>query len=248
MPGTRCNPQGGQLTPPLKSPNLVVSGRQCNWAKFVPLLMLLLVFTGCQGFSAKPNQGTGPAQSQLAVSPASLNFGNVVDGTSASLSANLNATGNTVTVFSASSTSSEFVVSGISFPAAIGAGQTLPFTVTFTPQASGTASATLSVVSNASNSPAQQSLTGDGTAPASHSVDLLWNASTSPDVVGYNIYRGGISGGPYSAINTVLDASVTYTDSFVNAGQSYYYVVTAVDGSGLESGYSNEAKAVIPSP
>jgi fibronectin type 3 domain-containing protein len=67
-------------------------------------------------------------------------------------------------------------------------------------------------------------------------------------VVGYNVFRGSASGGPYSKINSALEASTAYTDNAVAAGQTYYYVTTAVDGSGSESGYSNQALAVIPTP
>ena len=67
-------------------------------------------------------------------------------------------------------------------------------------------------------------------------------------MVGYNVYRGGVSGSPYSKINSALEASAAYTDNSVAAGKTYYYVTTAVDGSGNESGYSNQAQAVIPTP
>jgi fibronectin type 3 domain-containing protein len=77
-------------------------------------------------------------------------------------------------------------------------------------------------------------------------VALSWKESSI--VVGYNIYRGKTSGGPYSKINSVLDASTAYTDLTVAAGQTYYYVTTAVDGSGEESGYSNQVAAVVPFP
>ena len=67
-------------------------------------------------------------------------------------------------------------------------------------------------------------------------------------VSGYNVYRGTLSGGPYSKINTVLDASTNFTDKAVQAGSTYYYVTSAVSGGGVESKYSNQVKAVIPSP
>src|SRR5262249_58131319 len=121
-----------------------------------------------------------------------------------------------------------------------------PFTVKFTPQASGAASANLTFASNASNGPTVQSLAGNGTAPVQHSVALTWTASTSSNVVGYNIYRGNVSGGPYNKINAALNPSTNYTDSTVVSGQTYYYVVTAVDTSANESSYSNEVQAVIP--
>jgi Abnormal spindle-like microcephaly-assoc'd, ASPM-SPD-2-Hydin len=190
--------------------------------------------------------GTGTSAGQLAVSPTSLSFGNVVVGSSASLNGSLNASGASVTVTSASLTNGEFVLSGISLPATIPAGQSATFTVTFTPGASGGASASLSFSSNAANSPAVQSMTGTGTAPAPHTVDLTWNASAN--AVGYNVYRSTVSGGPYSMINTSLDATTAYTDTTVSSGQTYYYVTTAVNGSSNESGYSNQSQAVIPNP
>jgi fibronectin type 3 domain-containing protein len=39
-----------------------------------------------------------------------------------------------------------------------------------------------------------------------------------------------------------------YTDSSVQAGSTYYYVITAVDSSGNESAFSNQAQAVVPTP
>ena len=190
--------------------------------------------------------GTETAAGQLAVSPTSLSFGNVVVGSSSSLNGTLNASGASVTVTSASLNNGEFVLSGISLPATLAAGQSTPFTVTFTPQASGATSASLSFVSNVSNSPTAQSMTGTGAPPPQHAVDLTWNASTN--AVGYNVYRGSVSGGLYSKINSALEGSTAYTDNTVTAGQIYYYVARAVDGSGNESGYSNQAQAVIPTP
>jgi len=188
--------------------------------------------------------GTGTTPGQLAVSPTSLSFGNVVVGSSSSLGGSLNATGAPVTVTSASVNSGEFVLSGLLLPATIPAGQSAAFTVTFTPGASGAASASLSFSSNASNSPAE-SVTGTGTAATQHTVDLTWTAST--DVAGYNIYRGTVSGGPYTMINSSLDSTTNYSDSTVVSG-TYYYVATAVNSESQESAYSNQVTAIIPNP
>jgi len=81
-----------------------------------------------------------------------------------------------------------------------------------------------------------------------HTVTLNWTASTSTNVAGYNVYRGTIMGGPYTKVNPALVASLGYTDGTVVAGQTYYYVATAVDSSNNESSYSTETKAVIPTP
>ncbi len=85
------------------------------------------------------------------------------------------------------------------------------------------------------------------TGPAPHTVVLKWTASTSSNVIGYHIYRGTASGGPYTKLNVSPIAGTSYTDSAVQGGQTYYYVATAVDDRNTESVFSNEAQAVIPS-
>ena len=190
--------------------------------------------------------GTGTAAGTLAVSPTSLSFGSVTVGSSSSLSGSLTASGASVTINSASLNNSEFALSGISLPTTLPAAQSATFIVTFTPQASGATSASLSFSSSAANSPTVQTMTGTGKAATQHTVDLTWNASSG--AVGYNIYRGSISGGPYTMINSSLDSTTAYTDSTVVSGQTYYYVATAVDASSNESGYSNQATAVVPNP
>jgi hypothetical protein len=80
-----------------------------------------------------------------------------------------------------------------------------------------------------------------------HAVDLTWVASSSTGVTGYNVYRSSTTGGPYSLLNTALVTGTTFTDSAVQSGQTYYYVVKAKSAT-EESGPSNEAVAVIPNP
>jgi fibronectin type 3 domain-containing protein len=83
-------------------------------------------------------------------------------------------------------------------------------------------------------------------AATTHTVSLGWTASTST-VSGYNVYRGTTANGPYATkLNPSLVDSVQFTDTTVTSGQTYYYVVTAVDSNNVESTYSNQATAVIP--
>jgi fibronectin type 3 domain-containing protein len=91
------------------------------------------------------------------------------------------------------------------------------------------------------------SLSGTGMAAVAHSVSLTWVASTST-VVGYNVYVGSISGGPYTLLNSTPVAALAYTDSSVVAGQTYFFVVTAVNSNGVESVVSNQVSVVIPTP
>lgn len=106
------------------------------------------------------------------------------------------------------------------------------------------------VVRAASQADPTTSASADVTALAQvgqHAVDLSWNASTSANIVGYNVYRGQIVGGPYSKINTGgLVGSTLYSDTSVASGMTYYYVATVVDSSGQESTHSNQAQAAIP--
>jgi hypothetical protein len=192
-----------------------------------------------------PLSGVSTSSGPLSISPSTLPFGSVTVGNTKQLTATLSASGTAVKVTSATLNSSEFSLSGVSFPFTINAGKTASFTVTFAPQATGSVSAALTFISNASNSPTSQTLTGQGQSKASHSVDLSWNADTG-SVAGYNIYRGGKTGGPYTKINTSLDSSTTYVDSNVTSGQTYFYVTTAVGTDGTESGYSNQVQAVVP--
>jgi hypothetical protein len=90
------------------------------------------------------------------------------------------------------------------------------------------------------------------TASTPHLVDLTWNAGSIPSgvtgrvVVGYNVYRGSVSGGPYTQINASPVAGLTYTDTAVSAGQSWFYVCSTVDSAGSVSAHSNQASAQVP--
>jgi len=78
-----------------------------------------------------------------------------------------------------------------------------------------------------------------------HSADLTWKAGAK-NITGYNIYRSTTSGGPYSQLNSSLLSTNSYTDSDVADDTTYYYVATEVNNQGDESGYSDQAVAVIP--
>jgi hypothetical protein len=188
-----------------------------------------------------PWTGAGTAAGQLTITPANMSFGNVIDGTSASQPGTLTAGGTSITISSASNSNPEFSLGGLVFPLTLAAGQSVPFTVIFSPQNTGPVSESLSFSSNAT-ALATATLAGTGMPP--YSVGLSWDASTST-VVGYNVYRGGQTGGPYAKVFS-LDPNTSYTDNSVAAGNSYYYVTTAVDSEGEESAYSNQVQAVIP--
>ena len=65
-------------------------------------------------------------------------------------------------------------------------------------------------------------------------------------MIGYNTYSSQMSGGPYTKLTGTPVAATSYTDSSVQAGQTYFFVVTSVDSSNLESAFSAEVSALIP--
>jgi hypothetical protein len=186
------------------------------------------------------------SDAELTVTPTTLNFGNVNVGSSATLQATLAASNGSVTISSDQSTSSEFAILGLNLPTTIPAGQSLPVTFQFTPNAPGLTTGQAGFFSNAESSPTTEQLAGTGVPQGSHYVYLSWDPGDG-NAVGYNVYRGTTRGGPYQQINTGLDASTNYTDYTVVSGDTYYYVATEVNAQGLESGDSNVAQAVVPS-
>jgi fibronectin type 3 domain-containing protein len=208
------------------------------------------VATSTVTLSATNSAGTGNSTLTLTVTstgllsltPSSINFGNVALGSDAIQSVVLNNTSaSSITISQANVAGNEFSISGLSLPLTLATNQNSTFSVAFTPSSAGTVSGSVSLVSNATNSPTTEALSGTGI----HVVDLSWQPSTS-SVAGYNVYRGTVSGGPYAKVNSSLISGTAYADSTVQAGQTYYYVATAVDSNNDESTYSTQASAVVP--
>jgi archaellum component FlaF (FlaF/FlaG flagellin family) len=195
-----------------------------------------------------PLSGTGVASTKvLGLSTTNLSFGNVNDGSSSSLSVALTNNGNaSVTISNVSVSGAGFTASGVTSGEMLTPNQSVTVTVQFAPAAAGAVNGAVTISSDATNSPATIGLSGTGISTTPHTVSLAWTASTS-SVSGYNVYRGTTPSGPYpTKLNPSLVGSVQFTDNTVAAGQTYYYVVTAVDSSDVESTFSNQATAIIP--
>ena len=118
------------------------------------------------GASASPTSisltGTG-VQPQLAASPASASFGNVVIATSNSQTFTLSNPGSaSVTISQANVTGTGFSMSGLTTPLTIAPGKASTFNAVFTPTAASSTTGSISLVSNAPNSPPAISLSGTG--------------------------------------------------------------------------------------
>ena len=207
--------------------------------KLLSPLLLLSLLTGCGGGSIFPQPASN---AQLAVSPAALSFGSIGVGNSKTLTGTLKAARGTVNISTAEWSGPGYALSGISFPLSIAEGHSTPFTVTFTPSASGAANGKLTFITDATISPSSQTLSGSG---AVHLITLTWQPSASA-VVGYNVYRGTQSGGPYSRVNSLPISSQTYDDDGVQSGLTYFYVLRAVSFDSTESQASNQAAATVP--
>jgi len=64
-------------------------------------------------------------------------------------------------------------------------------------------------------------------------IDLSWDASFEPDVIGYNVYRS--NGAGFSKLNSEPIAVPAFHDTHVELGQRYTYHVTAIDKRQNES-------------
>ena len=140
----------------------------------------------------------------ILLSTGSLSFPSVNIGSSSSLPVTFTNNGNSnVTISNVSLSGAGYTVSGVQTGLILTPGQVASMSVTFTPATAGSLPGSVTVTSNASNSPAMVVLSGTGVQAVSHSVTLTWTASTST-VNGYNVYRSTVSGGPYREIATKL--------------------------------------------
>ena len=159
-----------------------------------------------------------PPRTTLSVSPGSLSFGSVNDGSTASQGFTVTNTGNSnVAISGMSATGAGYsIVSGGS-AVTLSPNQSTSVNVQFAPTVAGSANGSVTVASNATGSNGV-TLSGTGVAPqVNHTVALNWGASTS-SVAGYNVYRSSVSGSSYAKVNSSLVGGVSFTDSNVQSG------------------------------
>jgi trimeric autotransporter adhesin len=195
-------------------------------------------------FATANLSGTGAG---LSITPMNLNFGGVLDGAvSAPQTLTLSAVGSSVTINSGSivqsgAGGSAFTIAGLpSLPFTIPAGQSVQASVTFAPAAGspGTAAGSIAFAGNINS--VTPTLSGTGTP----NVLLNWSADATPGVT-YDVYRCAISAtaciqsqpSNFAKVASNI-GTLSFTDSTVSAGQIYYYALTAVDSSGMESSLS----------
>jgi hypothetical protein len=107
--------------------------------------------------------GTNTPMGQLTANPATLSFGNINTGSSASKQVVLTNTGNAaVKISQITATGTGFSAKGITVPATLNAAQSATLTVGFAPASAANSSGTITVTSDAKSSPLSIAVTGSG--------------------------------------------------------------------------------------
>ncbi len=186
------------------------------------------------------------ATASLGMNATTVAFGDVLINTPATQSVTLTSTGSAaVTVNAAVATGPGYSISGYSLPVTLNPGASTTLNVQFDPPAAGTAIGQVTITSNSTtNGTATIGLTGAG---ETHQVDLSWNSPTPCDdpIAGFHVYRAASGSASYQLLSAAVDGVAQYSDSTVISGQSYDYVVTAVDAAGVESMPSNMTSVSI---
>jgi hypothetical protein len=188
---------------------------------------------------AGAGQTAGPG---ITVNPSSINFGPVVVGGSFSQNILVTNTGNQpLNISAASVTGTGFTISGLTTPVTVNPGQSINFSARFAPTGLVSSSGSISLTHNATGSPSTIALSGTGAT----GLPLSWDASPST-ISGYRVYRSATSGTGYTLLTASLVTGLTFVDATAQTGQTYFYVVTAVDSGGIESIVSNELRVTVP--
>ena len=155
-------------------------------------------------FEVFPAAGGGSSSATLSVAPASLTFASqALNTTSSAQTVTVNNTGTAAASVSVIATSGDFSQTN-TCGTSIAAGASCTVSVKFTPVASGTRTGSLTIASNASNSPATVALTGTGAGTVSN---LALNQPTSSS--GYTQ--------TYAPANAVDGSTSSYWESTNNA-------------------------------
>lgn len=198
----------------------------------------VLVGHGCAGVigatnskSSSPTPPSGSPQPQLAVSPSSATFQNVVAGSSRSQAVTISNGGTAnATISQINVSGAGFSVTGVTLPAYVAAGHNTTFNIVFSPTTPGNMSGSVAVVSDASNSPLMIAASGDAVAAAGPSLTSSANAlnfgsvivgsTTSLTATLTNTGSANVSISALTAVGSGLSASGVAANSVLTPGQS----------------------------
>jgi hypothetical protein len=207
-------------------------GKKAVSATAAALLFILILFTsGCIGVTGAPKSfSIQPATSSgttISVAPASINFGSIPLGSTASQSVTISNEGTSnLTITKASASAAGVTITGVSLPLVIDAGKQSSFNVAFSPKAAGILAGQIAIMSSISSTPNTVSLHGIGMA----STAVLTASASS-------LSFGSVVFGESSVL------SVTYT----NAGNSNI-TISKVTVAGKSYSTSGVAAGLILAP
>src|SRR5262249_5581310 len=181
-------------------------------------------------------------------SPTSADFGSVQVGTTPSRTVTLtNSGGSAASITAVNTSNSSFGVGNMALPATIPPGSSLDISITYSPTTAGSASGTLSFISNANNSPTTVLVVGSatsnpvaqiGVSPASINFGSITVNTTAtrtltisnPGSATLNVTAAAVSGAAYSITGATFPLNI-------NAGASSSMTVTfAPTTTGNQSG------------
>ena len=152
--------------------------------------------------------GTSDAVGQLSSNPANESFGNLTVGTQKSQTFTLTNTGAaSVDILQASISGTAFQLTGIATPLTLTPSQSTTFAVTFDPSAAGSASGTVTILSDASTSTL--------TVPVSGTVSAAGQSAVNPTTLNVGTVTVGTSGTGSGSL-TASGAAVTVTAASTN--------------------------------
>lgn len=153
--------------------------------------------------------GTGVTPGSLSASPTSEAFGSVTVGSNQTLSDTVTNTGGTsVTISQVGISGGGFGLSGITAPVTLTAGQSVSFTVTFSPTSAASETGNITITSNAPNPTLTVPLSGTGVAAAGQ-------LAVSPTALAVGSVIVGTSGSASGSLSA-SGASVTVTAATIN--------------------------------
>jgi fibronectin type 3 domain-containing protein len=85
----------------------------------------------------------------------------------------------------------------------------------------------------------------DSTSPG-ETVSLAWDANSEGDLAGYHVYVRTAAESYTTPTASVVAPATTHSVADLASGTTYYFVVSAFDVDGYESGFSNEVSAIVP--
>lgn len=183
--------------------------------------------------------------SLLTVTPVSLLFGSVALNTPSTMSVTLKNTGNSMIAGTTAVSGKGFSTNPVQVR--LYAGRTMTVAVQFDPTGAGATTGKLNIQTDAQNPLLVVPMSGTGAGTGQHSVTLDWNApSSSPEpIAGYVTYRSA-NGGGFAAVNSTPTSASTYTDTGIQAGNTYSYYVESIGTNGWASAPSSTVKVSVP--